>query len=134
MKRSFRSSIPVRIDIALLILRVWASASLFIKYGLEKVMHFQEMETHFPNPIHVGVKVSLIYALIAEALCTLLIAVGFATRLAALLLVINFLVVFGVMDQFNFMKIDAEVVYLYLGIFITLIFTGAGRFSVDAYL
>ena len=134
MKRSFRSSIPVRIDIALLILRVWASSSLFVKHGLGKVIHFQDVETHFPDPIHIGVKISLIYALIAEALCTILIAAGFATRLAALLVVINFLVVFGVLDQFSFMKADGELVYLYLGVFFTLIFTGAGRFSVDAYL
>jgi putative oxidoreductase len=134
MKRSFRSSIPVRIDIALLILRVWVSASLFVKHGLEKIIHFQDIETHFPDPIHIGVKVSLIYALVAEALCTVVIAAGFATRLASLLLVINFLVVFGVMDHFNFWKAEGELVYLYLGIFITLIFTGAGRFSVDAYL
>jgi len=134
MKRSFRSSIPVRIDIALLILRVWASASLFVKHGLEKVTHFQDVEAHFPDPIHLGVKASLIYALIADALCTILIAAGFATRLASLLVVINLVVVFGVLDKFSFMADHAELVYVYLGVFITLIFTGAGRFSVDAYL
>lgn len=134
MKRSFRSSVPMRIDIALLILRVWVGAGLFVKHGLEKVLHFQDMETHFPDPIHIGVKLSLIYALIADALCSILVAVGFVTRLAAVLIVINLLVVFGVLHHFSFEENNAELVYVYLGAFLVLVFTGPGRFSVDSYL
>lgn len=134
MKRSFRSSIPLRIDIALLILRVWVGASLFVKHGLEKVTHFQDMEPHFPDPIHVGVKASLIYAMIADAVCPILVAAGFATRLASFLILVNLLVVFGVLHQFSFMSADAELVYVYMGVFLMLIITGAGRFSVDRYL
>ncbi|TDW96834.1 DoxX family protein [Dinghuibacter silviterrae] len=134
MKRSFRSNIPVRIDIALLLLRVWAGASLFVKHGLEKVTHFQDMAAHFPDPIHIGPRLSLIYALITDALCSILVAVGFATRLAAFLIVVNLGVVFGAMHQFSFMADHAELVYLYFGVFATLMITGAGRFSVDSYL
>jgi putative oxidoreductase len=134
MKRSFRSSIPMRIDIAFLILRVWVGASLFVKHGLEKILHFQSMATHFPDPIHVGPKVGLIYALITDALCSVLVAVGFVTRLASFLIVVNLLVVFGFIHHFSFMEDNAELVYLYLGTFIVLIFTGGGRYSIDAQL
>ena len=134
MKRSSRSNVPVRIDVALLILRVWVSASLFINHGLEKVLHFQDMASRFPDPIHIGAKTSLIYALISDALCSILVAAGFLTRLAAFLIVINLGVVFGAMHHFIFQGDPAELVYVYLGTFITLVFTGAGRYSVDSYL
>lgn len=134
MKRSFRSNIPVSFDIALLILRVWVSASLFIRHGLEKVLHFQDMAAHFPDPIHVGVKTGLIYSLISDALCSILVAAGFLTRLAAFLIVVNLGVVFGAMHGFSFQADHAELVYVYLGVYITLVCTGAGRFSVDRYL
>jgi putative oxidoreductase len=134
MKRSFRSSIPLRIDIALLILRVWVSASLFVEHGLEKVMHFQDMEPHFPDPIHIGVKASLIYAMLADAVCPILVAAGFATRLVSFLIVVNLLVVFGVLHHFSFTEGNAELVFVYMGAFLMLTITGAGRFSVDRYL
>ncbi|HTJ13075.1 MAG TPA: DoxX family protein [Dinghuibacter sp.] len=134
MKRSFRSNIPVRIDVALLILRVWVSASLFIKHGLDKVLHFQDMAARFPDPIHVGARTGLIYALISDALCTILVAAGFLTRLAAFLIVVNLGVVFGVMHGFYFGDGNAELVYVYLGAYIVLVLTGAGRYSVDSYL
>ena len=134
MKRSVRNSLPFRIDIALLILRIWLGATLFAKHGLEKVLHFSQMSEHFPDPIHVGVKTGLVFALIADALCSVLVAIGLFTRLAALIIVINLLVVFAFMHHFSFQEDHAELVFVYLGSFLVLIFTGAGRFSVDAHL
>jgi len=134
MKRSFRSNIPLGINIALLILRVWAGAGLFVKHGLEKVIHFQDMMSHFPDPIHIGPKVSFICALLSDALCSVLVAAGFLTRLASAIIVINLLVVFGCMHHFSFMEVNAELVFVYLGVFLALVFSGGGRFSVDAQL
>jgi putative oxidoreductase len=134
MKRSFRSNIPLGINIALLILRVWAGASLFVKHGLEKVIHFQDMSSHFPDPIHIGSKASLICAAIADVLCSVLVAAGFLTRLASAIIVINLLVVFGCMEHFSFMQDHAELEFVYLGVYLALIFSGGGRYSVDAQL
>jgi putative oxidoreductase len=134
MKRSFRSGLPTQVNIGLLILRIWLGAGLFVKHGLEKVMHFPEMAAHFPDPIHIGVKTGLVCSLISDALCSLLVAAGLFTRLAALIIVINLVVVFGFLHHLSFMEDHAELVYTYLGGFLVLIFTGAGRFSVDARL
>ena len=92
------------------------------------------MAAHFPDPIHVGAKTGLIYALISDALCSVLVAAGLFTRLAALLIVINLGVVFGFLNHGNLMDNNGELVYLYLGGFLVLFFTGAGRFSIDAQL
>ena len=134
MKRSYRSGLPTQVNIGLLILRIWLGAGLFIKHGLEKILHFPSMAAHFPDPIHVGAKTGLVFALISDALCSVLVAAGLFTRLAALLIVINLGVVFGFLNHGNLMDNNGELVYLYLGGFLVLFFTGAGRFSIDAQL
>jgi putative oxidoreductase len=134
MKRSSRSGLPTLVNIGLLILRIWLGAGLFVKHGLEKVIHFPEMAAHFPDPIHVGMKTGLIFALLSDALCSLLVVAGLFTRLAALIIIINLLVVFGFINHLSFMADQAELVYTYLGGFLVLLFTGAGKFSVDARL
>ena len=88
--------LPVNIDLALLLLRILVSFSLFYKQGIEKLTGFSNMQTHFPDPLHIGVTPGLIFALITDGICSLLIIFGIATRLAALLIVINLTVIFMV--------------------------------------
>ena len=128
------SFIPANVDLALLILRLWAGISLFGKHGIEKFTNFSQMQQHFPNPLHVGVTVSLIFALISDGICSLLVMLGIATRLAALFIVINLLVVFITMHHFSFGQDHAELVYVYLGCYLTIMFAGAGKYSVDSRL
>jgi putative oxidoreductase len=134
MNRSYRSNVPLRVDIALLILRLWVSTSLFYKHGLEKVLHFQTMATHFPDPIGVGARFGLVYALLSDAICSVLVAIGLVTRLAAFLVVVNMAVIFIFMHHGSFVEDHAELVYVYLGAFLTLVLAGPGKFSIDARL
>lgn len=119
-------------SIGLLIFRVWVGVSLFAKHGLEKVLHFSTMRHHFPDPIHVGPTVGLIFALISDALCAVLIALGIYTRIAALFEVINLAVIFIFMHNASFAQEHAETVYLYLGAYIVILFCGPGKYSIDA--
>ena len=123
--------IPVNADLALLLIRVWFCLSLFVKHGIEKVTHYNEMLSKFPDPIHVGPTVGLIFALISDFVCSFLIIIGLGTRLAAFFMVINLLVVFTFMHQFSFMQEHAELVYLYLGLAIFVLIAGAGKYSMD---
>ena len=126
------SFIPANIDIAILVLRLWVGFALFAKHGIEKFANFSQMQQHFPNPLHVGSTFSLSFALLADGICSLLIIVGFATRLAALFVVINLLVVFITMHHFSFAQEHAELVYLFLGSVLSIFIAGPGRYSVDS--
>jgi len=122
------------IDIALLVLRLWAGLLLFFQHGLGKVIHFSQMSSHFPNPIHIGVLPSLLFALLSDAICSLLVVVGLGTRYAALIIVINLSVAFTLVHH---MKLspgpgNGELPLLFTGIFVALVFAGAGRYSLDA--
>jgi len=90
------------------------------------------MHQHFPDPLHIGVTPILIFSLLSDGICSLLIIVGFASRLAAFIILLNLLVVFITMHQFSFGKEHAELVYVYLGTFLALFLAGPGKYSLDS--
>lgn len=125
------SFLPINNDVALLFIRIWFCTSIFVKHGVEKFTKFPQMVTHFPDPIHVGPNIGLSFALAADAICTLFIIFGLGTRVAALFMMVNLLIVFIFLHQFSFMKEHAELVYTYLGLSVFIIIAGPGKFSLD---
>jgi len=125
-------------DIGLLVLRMLAALSLFLKHGWEKPTNFAAMAAHFPDPIHIGPVPSLVFALVSDAICSIMVAIGMATRWAALVVCINIFVAWSLVHHFAFFGKTqgdhGEVCLLYIAIFASLFFTGAGRYSVDALI
>ncbi len=124
-------------DGGLLLLRLFFGGALFLKHGWEKPTHFAQMAAHFPDPIHIGPVPSLVIALVSDSVCTLLIVLGLATRWAALFAFGNILVAWALVHHFQFFghgSDHGELCVLYLGAFLTLVLTGAGRYSLDAKL
>ncbi len=128
-----RSASLGSIDIALLLLRLWGGLLLFFQHGLVKVTHFSQMSAHFPNPIHIGPLPSLLFAILSDAVCSLLVALGIGTRYAALIVVINLATAFTLVHQFKLSGAhNGELPLLFLGIFLALVITGGGRYSIDS--
>lgn len=128
------NAVPRRVDCGLLALRLMAAIPLFLKHGTEKLFRFQHMMTFFPNPLHIGVVPSLLFATLSDGICTLLIIVGFATRWAALICFINIFVALVFVHHFVIFGPQGdhgELMVLYLAAMVTLILAGAGRYSVD---
>lgn len=122
-------------SIGLLILRVIAGLSLFLKHGLEKLTGYSTMVQHFPDPIHIGAHASLAYALLSDGICSVLVVVGLVTRPAAFIIVVNLLTVFFLVHHAAFFSSGhVELVALLIAAFAALLFTGPGRFSIDALL
>jgi putative oxidoreductase len=144
-------------DAGLLIFRVLVSASLFAHHGWEKLAHFNHMAQHFPDPLHLGVKTSLLYAAFADGICSILVALGLATRVASFIAVVNLTVVYVVVE--NALGIGAsarpgpgpgmgpgpampgpppgahsELVFVYLMAYLLLTIVGPGGFSLDRKL
>jgi len=74
--------ISPNLDLGHLMLRLIVFLPLFLKHGVEKLFTFGAMARWFPDPLHIGAIPSLIFAMIADGICSLLIVVGLATRLA----------------------------------------------------
>ena len=122
-------------DAGLLALRLTAAGSLFIKHGLEKVFTFSLMAQHFPDPIHIGPAPSLVIAMISDAICSILLLLGVATRWAALYSFFNLFVAWAFVHHFAFLDkqrgTHGELIVLYLGVMLALVLAGAGRYSLD---
>lgn len=97
-------------------------------------MHFSQMAAHFPDPIHIGSHASLIYALISDGICSVLVVLGLGTRVAALVVAVDVGVAFCLVHRYPFANGHGELLLLYIGGFLALIFTGAGSYSLDGKL
>lgn len=134
MKKIFSSEIASKnIDIVLLIIRI-SIVSLMLVHGIPKLINLVSGEPiMFPNVLGMGPELSLTLAVFAEVFCSILILIGFGTRLAVIPLIITMLVASLVIhssDPFSVKELSLH----YLLIYTILLITGSGRFSVDGLL
>jgi putative oxidoreductase len=119
-------------DIGLLVLRISFSATM-ITHGWQKLANFDTMSKAFADPIGVGMKMSLILAIFSELVCSVLVILGLATRLALTQLIATMAVAFFIVHAADPLKIK-ELALVYLFTYVALFITGPGRLSVDAWL
>ena len=130
-------SISPRIDLALLVLRVWVGASLFLRHGLESSSDRRMRSANFL--IHytwVVMSVSSSRPVLTASFSILVVA-GLGTRWAALVIFCNIFVAWGLVVHFQFLAhgVSAgEAMVLYLGGLVTIAVAGPGRFSADSFL
>lgn len=122
------------VNIGLLILRIFLGLAMFSKHGAEKVFTFDMMQRTFPDPIGIGSTTGLIFALITDSICSLMVATGIYTRFSAFLLTFNLLVVFTFLHNFSFQDGHAELVFIYLGGYLSIFIAGPGKYSLDYYI
>jgi putative oxidoreductase len=117
------------LSIALFLLRA-AAGAMMIPHGYNKLNNFSKYAAGFTDPFHIGGSASLSLCIFAEFFCGIFIVLGLFSRLASIPLIITMaVVVFYVFHGQIFGK--AELPALYLAIFIAILFTGPGKFSLD---
>ena len=103
-------------------------------WGKLQMMLDGEFE-NFGDPIGLGKSLSLILVVIAEVGCAALIMIGLATRLATVPIIIAMSVAAFVVHGADPWTMGAgaskEPALLFLTVYLTLLFTGAGKFSAD---
>lgn len=124
---------PNNIDIALLVARIGV-AGFMLTHGLPKLMMlFGEAPVQFPGIMGMSPEFALVLTVFAEVGCSIFILLGLGTRLAAVPLIFTMAVaVFYVHAADPFA--NQEMGLLYLLVYVTLLFLGSGRFSLDAVL
>ncbi len=122
------------IDFGLLFLRLSVGLLMAFGHGWGKIERlFADGEITFADPIGIGVIPSLVLAGGAEFFAALAVALGICTRWMAVPVAITMLVAaFIVHADDPFQK--KEFALLFFFPFLTLMFTGPGRFSFDAWL
>ncbi|OGF13774.1 MAG: hypothetical protein A2W00_01210 [Candidatus Eisenbacteria bacterium RBG_16_71_46] len=128
----FRES-PRSLALGLLLLRIAAGSMLAFGHGWAKLASFSERASTFADPIGIGPAASLALAVFAEFFCPLAIILGLLTRLAVLPPIILLLVAGLLVHAHDPWRVK-ELAFIYLVPFAVLLFTGAGRFALDAVL
>lgn len=117
----------------LLVLRVGVGAMMMFAHGWGKLVNFGEKSASFKDPLGVGSEISMALATSAEFFAAFLVIVGLGTRLAAVPLVFTMLMAALVIHADDPWA-KKEFALLYAVPFLALIFTGPGKYSVDAWL
>ena len=136
-------NVPAKLrDFGLLLLRLGAGLFMFIGHGWGKIVAGPEQWEGLGGTMElIGITFLPVVwgfmAALAESVAAVLLAVGFLTRTAALLLI-------GTMGMAAFMHLSrgdglfgqgsAEMALLYGFIFLTFFITGPGKYSVDALM
>lgn len=114
----------------LLILRVGVGTIMASAHGWGKLTNFSEYAAQFADPYGFGPGLSLTLVVFAEFFCSILIIFGVFTRLAVIPLIITMLTAAFIIhadDPFG----KKELAVMFLTALSTLLFTGAGKYSVD---
>lgn len=131
--KSYQTILDLRnTDIGILLLRLGVGG-LMLTHGIPKLMRlFGSEPIQFADPIGIGVEASLTLAVFSEVICSILIIVGLATKLASIPLIITMAVAFFVIhadDPFQ----RKELALFFLIVYVVLLFTGSGKYSLDHY-
>ncbi len=120
-------------NIALLVLR-FGAALMMLTHGIPKLMQFFSAEPiAFASVMGMSMGLSLALAVFAEVVCSVFIFLGMGTRLAAMPLIVTMLTAafyIHANDPFS----GKEMSLLYALIFIVLLITGGGKYSIDYLL
>jgi putative oxidoreductase len=134
MKKLFSISIhDEMLHVGILFFRIMIGAFM-LTHGYPKLqMLFSGEEIQFLDPFGIGQTASFALAVFAEFACSILIIIGFGTRLASVPLIITMLVAaFMAHGSDPFGK--KEMALLYLGSYILLLIVGSGKYSIDKFI
>jgi len=120
---------PELLNIALLMLRIVLGTMMIANHGWAKIIKYEVLKTSFFSFLGLGAQFSLILAILAEILCSILLIFGLFTRVALIPLIITMLVAVSVHNWELFG--EAEMGFLYLIGFLFLFLVGPGEKSID---
>lgn len=121
------------LNLMFLLLRV-AIGGFMLTHGYGKLQSaLAGGEIQFMDPFGIGQAASLYLAVFAEFFCSILLILGFATRLATIPLIITMLVAILIAhgsDPFE----KKELALHYLVVYFVILVCGAGKYSLDYYI
>jgi putative oxidoreductase len=122
-----------KINFILLLLRLTIGIFMLTHGSGKFVKLVMEDPVIFSDPLGVGIRTSLSLAVFAEVICSILIILGLATRLAPIPIIVTMLVaIFIVHMNDPFRK--KELPGLYSVLCLSVAIAGAGKYSIDYYI
>ncbi len=120
-------------DAGLLLLRVVAGSFMLFAHGWGKLADFSTRSQTFSDPFGLGSELSLALAVFAEVFCAAFVMAGVFTRFAVVPLLVTMLTAAFIAHAGDPWA-KQELPLLFAAAYATLLFAGAGRFSIDGLL
>ena len=128
---SYSASLPIT-SLGLLILRVGFGGLMMI-HGYDKLIHYAEMKEKFMPFLGMSPAMALCLLIFAEFVCAIFVVLGLFTRLACIPLIIAMSVALFQAHGGDITG-KGQSATLFLLVFLSLLFTGPGKYSLDAAL
>jgi putative oxidoreductase len=116
------------VNLGLFVLRLGVGINMVLLHGLDKVRHYGQLANSFPDHLGMGHRHSLMLALAAEFVGGILVTLGLAGRLAALLIAFTV----GLTLYSHEASLQRESAVLYLTAALAILMLGCGRWALDA--
>ena len=116
------------VSLLILALRVFFGV-LFFTHGLDKMINFNTLSETYPSVFGFGSYMTLMVSIFCEFACSLFLIAGLMERIILLPMIASMAVAF--FDIHDGMFPEGELSLIYLILFIVLLLTGLGRYSVD---
>ncbi len=116
------------VSLLILALRVFFGV-LFFTHGLDKMINFNTLSETYPSVLGFGSYMTLMVSIFCEFACSLFLIAGLMERLVLLPMIASMAVAF--FDIHDGMFPEGELSLIYLILFVVLLLTGPGRYSVD---
>ena len=128
---SYSASLPIT-SFGLLILRI-GFGGLLMLHGYDKILHYAEMKTKFFPFMGMSAPVALGMLIFAEFICSIFVVIGLFTRFACIPVIFAMSVALFKAHGGDVTG-QGQAATLFLLALLSLLFTGAGKYSLDAAL
>lgn len=120
------------IDRAILFLRLFVGV-LIALHIINKLQTYNFVLTGYPALLFESSWATFVIFTLLEALFAVMIIVGFGTRFAAFIMAMGmFVEIFLIYSTLGWLGVERQI--LYIGIYVTLVMSGSGRYGIEAYL
>ncbi len=130
------------INMARLFMRLFVGV-MFIQFGIRQLVNYNTMCVDFPTVFGLPSEMCLITMIIIELVCSLLIMVGFLTRLAVLppivsMILAEYYIIHDLLPHTSIYGLDSTqpgyLPIMFIGIFLFLLLSGPGKISLDYFI
>ena len=120
------------IDRAILFLRLFVGV-LIALHIINKLQTYNFVLTGYPALLFESSWATFVIFPLLEAIFAVMIIIGFGTRFAALIMAMGmFVEIFLVFPTLGWLGVERQI--LYIGIYVTLVMSGSGRYGIEAYI
>jgi putative oxidoreductase len=120
------------IDRAILFLRLFVGV-LIALHIINKLQTYNFVLTGYPALLFESSWATFVIFTTLEALFAVMIIIGFGTRFAAFIMAMGmFVEIFLIFSTLGWLGVERQI--LYIGIYVTLVMSGSGRYGVESYL